>query len=123
MKPIKIKYGTVKLYHQTDEDSYKKIVADRMRPGKDGIAGGGVYFAETPEETAHKAHHKGVMLECKVVLGKVKEICHRPGDTSIPITFESLTKGGHDSVKIVGRTSGVEYVVYNSDQVLSIRRM
>jgi len=35
------------------------------------IAGGGIYFATTPELTGHKAHKKGVILEVTVALGKI----------------------------------------------------
>ena len=51
------------------------------------IAGSGIYFAETPEETAHKAHNHGVMLSCQVLLGNCVEISAQ-GDKSI--TFASL---------------------------------
>jgi hypothetical protein len=109
------------LYHQTDEVSALQIMKDyKMLRGQAGLAGGGIYFAETKHETNAKAHKKGVILECTVAVGKVKEI--GPGGDST-ITYNSLLKDGYHSVKITGRTSGIEYVVYNWDQVIAIRKL
>ena len=58
-----------KLYHQTDLPTAKIIL--EMKPGSRGLAGGGIYFATTPELTGHKAHKKGVILEVTVDLGRI----------------------------------------------------
>ena len=59
-----------KLYHQTDPPTAEIILAtQQMKPGNGGLAGGGIYFATTPELTAHKAHKRGVILEATVQLG------------------------------------------------------
>ena len=83
------------------------------------MAGSGIYFAISPSDTHHKAHKKGVILEARVRLGKVKEISPQ-GDKSI--TFTSLQRMGYDSVKLP-RSGGTEYVVYNYDQVVNIREI
>jgi hypothetical protein len=88
-----------------------------MLRGKTGLASGGIYFATSPSDTHHKAHHKGVILSVKVRLGRVKTISPS-GDRSI--TFTSLKEEGYDSVKIP-RSGGTEYVVYNYDQCSKIR--
>jgi hypothetical protein len=41
-----------KLYHQTDAETAEVILrTQRMKPGSGGLAGGGIYFATTPELT------------------------------------------------------------------------
>ena len=108
------------LYHQTDYSGYQGIISSRsMRRGSDGIAGGGIYFAASASETEGKAHSKGVILEVVVAVGHIMTVSSSKSD----VTFSSLQKDGYDSVMITGRPSGVEYVVYNSDQVLSVRRI
>lgn len=46
-----------------------------MNPGREGLAGGGIYFAITPLETEGKARHAPgenfAMLKATVHLGKV----------------------------------------------------
>ena len=88
-----------------------------MNRGSTGLAGGGIYFATSAAATGHKAHKSGVILCCKVLLGRVKTIAPG-GDGSI--TFRQLQQEGYDSVKIP-RANGTEFVVYNSDQVVNIR--
>jgi len=62
--------GGTKLYHQTDVATSKIILqTQQMKPGNGGVAGGGIYFATTPELTAHKAQKNGVILEATVALG------------------------------------------------------
>ena len=87
-----------------------------MLRGSSGLANGGIYFAVNKGDTNHKAHKKGVLLKCRVKLGKVKRISSS-GDSSI--TFNSLLNQGYDSVEIP-RPGGTEYVVYNKDQVYGI---
>ena len=58
-----------------------------------------------------------VILQCTVAVGSIKSVGSSPPD----FTYSGLRRDGYDSVKITGRASGDEYVVYNSDQVLSIR--
>jgi len=106
--------NTAHLYHQTDRESAARIASSgKMLRGSDGLAGGGIYFADSPRETNGKAHRHGVMIKCEVDRGKVKSVGHS-GDSSI--THRSLKREGYDSVKI-SRPGGDETVVYNYGQV------
>jgi len=115
-----LRYGGARLYHQTDDATAKIILkTQQMRPGNGGVAGGGIYFATTPELTGHKAHKKGVILEATVDLGRIHTL-EAAGDPSM--TPERLKAKGFESVCIARPvSSGHEYVVYDPKQVLSIR--
>jgi len=105
------------LYHQTSPAAAASIVASQtFFPGKTGYAGGGIYFARSPQATERKALSKGVMLAATVLLGNPKTIF----DYDPNITFDSLQKEGYDSVFLI-LPSGEEYVVYSGDQVRNIR--
>ena len=91
-----------------------------MKPGSVGLAGGGIYFATTPELTGHKAHKKGVILEATVALGKILTL-DAAGDRTM--TLQKLKSMGYGSVCIARAvSSGHEYVVYDPGQVMSIIR-
>ena len=112
--------STMTLYHQTSREIANKILSSgTMLRGSSGLAGGGIYFACSASDTERKAKQHGVILECTVAVGSIKTVGSSPPD----FTFSGLRSEGYDSVKITGRASGVEYVVYNSDQVLSIREL
>ena len=85
-----------------------------MLRGLSGMAGGGIYFAETKPDTANKAMSKGYLVVAEVKLGRQMKLTAF-GDRNI--TFQSLLKAGYDSV-LIPRTNGNEHVVYNYDQVL-----
>ena len=107
------------LYHQTSQEVAGKILQEnRMLRGQGGLAGGGIYFATSQADTNHKAHQRGIVLLCRVHLGRVKTIS-ASGDSSI--TFTSLQREGFDSV-LIPRQNGIEYVVYNCNQVLDIEQ-
>jgi hypothetical protein len=107
------------LYHQTDPAAAAAIVASqRFLRGSSGLAGGGIYFAESPKETMHKAHNHGTILKATVLLGRQLSI-NPDGDRSI--NFQSLLQAGYDSV-LIPRPGGTEHVVYNYDQVKDIRQ-
>lgn len=107
-----------RLFHETSLDSAEKILnSQTMKKGKEGLAGGGIYFADTGKEAHRKTEHGGIMLNAMVDLGKMKVISPK-GDRHL--TFKKLLKEGYDSVKIP-RRKGEEYVVYNSDQVKNIK--
>ena len=113
------RYGGARLYHQTDDATAKIILKEGMKPGNGGVAGGGIYFATTPELTGHKAHKKGVILEATVDLGRIHTL-EAAGDPSM--TPERLKAMNFESVCIARPvSSGHEYVVYDPKQVLSIR--
>lgn len=110
--------NTKRLYHQTSRSAADNIMREqRFARGDSGLAGGGIYFAESPDETEAKAHQHGPVLAADVSLGRIKHI--HGGDSSI--TYSSLQSEGYDSVCILGRSSGKEYVVYNYGQVNNIR--
>ena len=109
------------LYHQTCEEVAQAILREQtMKPGAAGVAGGGIYFATTQDLTGHKARRKGVILQAKVRLGRILEL-DREGDHQMCLS--KLRSRGFDSVSINrGHTSGMEYVVYDSEQVLEVKR-
>jgi hypothetical protein len=102
------------LYHQTSPEYAQAIRLDgRFSRGSSGLAGAGIYFAESESETNGKAHNHGAMFTCSVSLGNSRVIGPH-GDSTV--TFQNLLQSGYDSVTIL-RPGGTEYVVYNSDQV------
>lgn len=106
------------LYHQTSPEVARAILSTgQMKPGQKGYGGGGIYFAAAPEITSYKATKKGVVLECEVVLGKVKEI-NSEGNWSSKL-WQWLYE--YDSIKITSIDDGVEWVVFDSRRVKSIR--
>ena len=111
-------YAGTKLYHQTDHPTARIILdTQEMKPGSRGRAGGGIYFATTPELTGHKAHKNGVILEVTVDLGWIHTLVKRDPT----MTLQKLKSMGFDSVCIARAvSSGQEYVVYDPRQVLSI---
>jgi hypothetical protein len=113
--------GGTKLYHQTDVASaYNILQTQKMKPGNGGVAGGGIYFATTPELTGHKAHKHGVILEATVALGRIHTL-EAAGDPKM--TLQKLKAMGFDSVCIARPVSrGQEYVVYDPKQVRNIRQ-
>merc|ERR1719160_806504 len=114
------KFGT-ELFHQTDKATAEIILRTQaMKPGKQGLAGGGIYFATTKELTSHKAHAHGVILKAYVSLGKILTL-ESGGDNSM--TLGKLQSQGFDSVCIARQvSSGHEYVVYDPERVLLIER-
>jgi len=113
--------GGTKLYHQTDAASAQNILqTQQMKPGNGGVAGGGIYFATTPELTGHKAYRHGVILEATVALGRIHTL-EAAGDPKM--TLQKLKAMGFDSVCIARPVSrGQEYVVYDPKQVRNIRQ-
>jgi len=116
-RKTRLKQNSKVLFHQTAPNFADLIIKSKqMKRGSTGMAGGGIYFACSPQETEGKAHQKGVILKCLVKLGNIKTV-HVNGDTSI--TFQALLTQGYDSV-LIPRPGGTEYVVYNYDQVIVI---
>ena len=116
------KSKTTTLYHQTSRENANQILkSDIMKPGTRGLAGGGIYFAETPNDTNGKAHRRGVILQCEVKLGRVKTL-PPGGDPSMDIV-KLLTDpdGPYDAVKVPRPRP--EWVVYVSDQVVCIKEV
>jgi hypothetical protein len=89
-----------------------------MIRGQTGSMGGGIYFAESPEATNRKARgeNKGVILKATVSLGNIKHLDVLDNNAN----FHDLLNEGFDSIKTNYFQSGVEYIVYNFDQVANI---
>lgn len=104
------------LYHQTDAATAKIIVdSQKFILGSTGWAGGGIYFALTPEATGTKAHKQGAILKAKVRLGSVWYMA----ESDRTMNFKKLLALNADSV-VLSRPTGPEYVVYHPDQVKDI---
>jgi len=116
----RIRHGPVlTLYHETDEYAAAAIIeSQRFYRGESGLAGGGIYFASSPEKAQLKSKHRGVVLVADVQMGNSKNVDRDGGE----FKFTDLMRQGYDSVIIRGRSSGSEYVVYNYDQVKNIRK-
>ena len=121
----KAQENPVWLYHQTDPDAATAILAtQRMLRGFSGLVGGGIYFAETAQESNAKCHHDGVVLLCRVRLGKQQSVDHGVNKRSrcYPnFTWTELTRDGYDSVVITNHRTGNEHVVFNYEQVEEIQ--
>jgi len=117
--------NAVWLYHQTDPDAATAILASqRMLRGCSGLVGGGIYFAETAQESNAKCHHDGVVLLCHVRLGIQRSVDHGANKRSgcYPnFTWTELTRDGYDSVMITNHRTGNEHVVFNYEQVEEIQ--
>ena len=115
------------LFHQTSPANGQKIVQEQAficsDPSKGKLlAGPGIYFAASPEDTTHKVRNpanKGCILAATVNLGKILDIGFNGDHT---ITREILRSRGFDSVRIPRHGNpGTEYVVYDSVQIKNIR--
>ena len=100
------------LYHCTSEQNQISIQRNGFRCGSSGLAGGGIYFAETAEDARRKAHQTGVVLKCEVELGKVQKLGFH-GDESLH--GSRLKEMGCDSVSIARK--GTEYCLYEPQRV------
>jgi hypothetical protein len=107
--------GGKKLYHCTSEQNAQSIEREGFRPGSQGIAGGGIYFAETPADAVRKAHNHGAVLKCRVKLGKVLDVAHE-GDSSL--TSSEVKRLGCNSVRIP--RYGAEYDVQHFHQCIFV---
>jgi len=94
-------------------DAGPKIKAEnKMRRGQSGLCGGGIYFADSIEAAKSKAHTRGYIVTAMVRVGKAKVL--DLGDANAELR---MTESGCDSVELRGRPNGIEYVVYNPDQI------
>ncbi len=104
--------GGARLYHCTSHSNAASIKRNGFRCGSGGMAGGGIYFAESISDASRKAREKGVVLECEVDLGKVMDVGFN-GDNGLSLS--SVRGRGYDSVRIP--RNGTEYCVYESHRV------
>jgi large subunit ribosomal protein L40e len=104
--------GGTRLYHCTTKSNAASIRRNGFRCGNSGMAGGGIYFAESIDDASRKAQSQGVVLECEVNLGRVKHVSSC-GDNSLNLS--QLNREGYDSV-CIPRT-GTEYCVYEPSRI------
>ena len=126
--------NTTTLYHQTSAEAARCIIeTGLMNPGTKGVAGGGIYFTITPEQTYHKAQSQGVILECDVVLGAILTVdgywisgnlqeLVALGFDSVQLQRETTMLEDIRSCKRIIRLGGTEYVVYDSSQVIRVKK-
>lgn len=88
-----------------------------MKPGVTGYGGAGIYFAPEIGATCCKATKKGVILQCQVDLGRVREI-RQQGDWSSRFWRRLY---GYDSIKITGLDDGVEHVIFEPARVKHVQ--
>jgi hypothetical protein len=106
------------LYHQTDRDGLRGIKsAGGMRKGASGLAGPGIYFADTPEHTSHKARRRGVILEALVDIG---ERTLRIAADGCADAEDRMRAADCHSV-LIPRSNGQEYCVYDAWRVTITR--
>jgi hypothetical protein len=104
------------LFHCTNAENAASIRRNGFRCGKSGLAGGGIYLAETEEDAKRKAHQHGVIIECEVDLGKVHKVGF-DGDESLCLS--RLKSMGCNSVSIARK--GTEYCVYEPQRVAVVQ--
>lgn len=96
------------MYHQTDRDSADNILkTQKFLCVTGGLAGAGIYFADSKEETERKCQSRRVMLEADVDLGEWLVV-----DRNSQVSFPP-DPNEYQSVMICDRISGIEYVVYD----------
>lgn len=101
------------LYHKT---SCGSMIWDsgKMLRGSDGAVGGAIYFAEDAATCDRKAESRGWVVKARVLTGKTKVVT---SSDMKKYTYAELYDQGYDSIRLIGFSSGVEFVVYNMDQV------
>ena len=84
-----------------------------MKRGSEGIAGGGIYFADEAAKTEGKAHSKDFLFKCRVKLGRQQRWtthrAHNPSYADRHTSFRSLVRENLDSV-FIPRGGGDECV-------------
>jgi len=111
------------LFHQTSAEAAELIVQNGFRPGTQGWCGGGIYFATSIEATNTKAigpdSHKGQMLQAQVNVGKVK---YMSASCDRGLSGQQVANEGYDSVSF-NPGDGQEYIVYDKNHVLSVKKV
>mmetsp|Transcript_83485 Transcript_83485/g.241586 ORF Transcript_83485/g.241586 Transcript_83485/m.241586 type:complete len:138 (+) Transcript_83485:24-437(+) len=110
------------LYHLTPAGAAIRSTG-RMLPGSRGKVGGGIYFCHSLTDCSKKSTQgKGWKVTARVLVGRAKELHISQISTH---DFTRLQREGFDSIRLIGLTCGVEYVVFNADQVelVSVEQM
>lgn len=105
---------TLWLYHITSKESAALIkkAGGKMVRGAYGNAGGGIYFGLSAEDCLKKAQSKGVILKCRVQIGKPLE-----KDNCASHSFAKLIQEKKDCVWGKIGYSTKSYIIYSWDQV------
>eukprot|EP00929_Paragymnodinium_shiwhaense_P013848 TRINITY_DN121699_c0_g1_i1.p1 TRINITY_DN121699_c0_g1~~TRINITY_DN121699_c0_g1_i1.p1 ORF type:complete len:351 (+),score=40.73 TRINITY_DN121699_c0_g1_i1:73-1053(+) len=99
------------LYHVTSPDMAAEVLrTGRMTRSSSGVAGGALYFAESPQEPAKTATEGAprspVVLECEVHVGHVRQEVQQAGTDSNPelanITFAQMMQFQGNTIQIAG---------------------
>ena len=112
------------LYHATSLDAAVEIRKNGFICGKQGVAGPGIYFAKGATQARYKSRQNGqflVVLQCKVRLGNVFEICASHTHDASSSYRLNMQKAGCHSIKITGERSKGTYCVYSPSQIECIR--
>jgi hypothetical protein len=105
-------------FHGTADTNIESIIKDGFVLGKDGMYGGGIYFASNSSKSYGYTKGSNKLLLCQVYLGKAKTVCTADNTLS----KERLRKERCDSVfarRGTQDTGGVyndEFVVYDKRQ-------
>jgi hypothetical protein len=108
--------GTITLYHATSTEAAKKIMEEKcFKPGKGGMFGAAMYFADKKQTARHKAAQgNDAIIVANVNMGKALIVEGPKHDLNI----EQVKELGCDSV--LGRSSSYaewEYVVYDPSRI------
>jgi hypothetical protein len=105
-------------FHQTTAETSLLIAQTGFKCGKEGMFGGGIYFARTIDETMYKAHNFGAIICAIIDMGKFKIVNEAARD----ITIDKLREEGFDSVFAKSSPTflrtGDELVVYEPERVI-----
>ena len=116
----------VKLYHRTDEVAARSITASqKFKPGKKGMMGAGIYFAQSHADCVGKAQSTGAYLSATVELGRSRvlethsEAAENWQSLSPAAAADKLKRRNCGSVK-AGWTRA-EYAVFEDWRVAKIK--
>jgi len=111
------------LYHLTSPHICQLIKQGGFKPGSNGWCGGAIYFATSVKSVWTKAvgvnSHTGCLLQVKVDVGKVKNM---PPTCDLHMTKDKLYATKHSSIRF-NPGDGIEYVIFDPRQVLSVKQV
>jgi len=140
-KRLELMQNTKIGYHQTSMDTTDILKKEKgiypFMAGSQGMAGPGIYFANSESETFGKALSRGgAIFKCNLHMGNMYiirseddliEFRFKYGiqdkDGSADVIYQKLKKNGYDSVWMISNRidflkTGDEYVMYNTQQVI-----
>lgn len=108
------------LFHATNmKAAYSIYASGEMRPGKKGMYGPGIYFADSEDLAQHKTNYgSACLIFASVTLNKSLFIKSLPYNIKELRTFEYSVVKKLDAESVIGITNtGLEYIVYNTENV------